>query len=294
VQEEEAASGVKSPLEQAVLSFSHACDERLLFVLDTNIFLDKSNFINLSVWNKAKWDKLERDNRHSSKIYIPQVVFEELDQQRKGKGNMGDSVPVRARAVMRFLEDKFKSSATAPQPSSLPFWELQDRDVDILYRSKIGSSAGNRTADMRIFYFVRDTHRRRPGSVTLVTNDQPLSLEAASVGVRTISSLQLFAKPACLVREPAPVPETQSSLATVECAVMGDDDCVVTKVTRADDPVVYIEVLSDEDSESAPPATQALAAPVQSEVLRGSQNFNPVQQVNWTVPVESQSVLFKF
>ena len=54
---------------------------------------------------------------------------------------------------------------------------------------------------MRIFYFVRDCHRHRPGCMTLVTNDQPLALEGASVGIEALSRQQLFAAK-CIAMSP--------------------------------------------------------------------------------------------
>jgi hypothetical protein len=47
----------------------------VLLVLDTNVFLDESNFTGpqRSVWNTARWDRLERDRLLSSRVYIPQV-----------------------------------------------------------------------------------------------------------------------------------------------------------------------------------------------------------------------------
>jgi rRNA-processing protein FCF1 len=315
IQEEGTANGVLQP----ALPVSLASDERLLIVIDTNIYLDESNFINQqhSTWNKAKWDRLELDNRNSAKVYIPQVVFQELDRQRRGT----DSVSFRARTVMRFLEDKFKSSAntlsSSSSPSSQSFWELQDREIDNYYRSKIRLSGGNRDGDMQIFYFVRDSHRRRPGSVILVTNDQPLSLEAASVGVRTMSSLELFSRSARLMRVPSPVQGIQASAPALDsrvlvgsgpilpvsgeksaklpisqalaatdkentgCLVMEDDDCVVTKVTRADDQIVCIELHSDDDELPTIDETQAPTSSVESENPRGSRASIPRKKVSY-------------
>jgi hypothetical protein len=84
-------------------------------------------------------------------------------------------------------------------------------------------------------------------------------------------------------------------------AGIGDDDCVVTKVTRVDDPIMSIEVPSDEDSAggSAPAATLAPAAPVpvrpdssdsdsesdKSEILLSSQALASVPQVITGLPV---------
>ena len=107
---------------------------------------------------------------------------------------------------MRFLEGRFKdaaAAAAAPAAAARSFWELQDRETGNHYRAKVSrSGAGTRGGDLQIFHFVRDRHRSRPGSVALVTNDRPLAIEAASVGVCAVSSREFFARPARGAGEP--------------------------------------------------------------------------------------------
>ena len=168
--------------ERALLSLRPPDDTRLRFVIDTNIFLHSRG----PGEDLARlWDLFERKHCSTAKILIPQVVFEELDRKRNDRN---DTISCNARAMMRFLERKFSAS-----PEAARFWELQDREVDDAYRRKINQSgcAGNRSCDLRIFYFVRDVHRQRPGCLMLVTNDQPLALECGSVGVPTMAKASI-------------------------------------------------------------------------------------------------------
>jgi len=128
---------------------------------------------------------LQREHLDTAKVFIPQVVLEELDAKRRHRDV---DVSSRARAMMRYLEGKFKRA----RHERHSFWELQERETDDGYKQKVAQqSSGTRSCDLRIFYFVRDCHRQRPGCMTMVTNDQPLALEAASVGIPTISQQQL-------------------------------------------------------------------------------------------------------
>lgn len=166
---------------RAIHSLYPRSDMRMRLVLDTNIYLHTTRDA------ERTWDQFERDHCGTAKVLIPQVVLEEIDRKRHDRNADMSS---HARAMMRYLERKFKSARGGRDS----FWELQEREIDERYKRKVGSQAGNRSCDLRIFYFVRDCHRQREGCMTLVTNDQPLALEGASVGVPTISQQQLFTR----------------------------------------------------------------------------------------------------
>ena len=196
-QEREQAKKLESLEYCAANSLTPRADERMRLVIDTNVYLE------ITHEPARMWDEFERQHSATAKVFIPQVVLEEIDKMRH---HSHADKSAYARTMMRYLERKFKGT----RANRASFWELQDREIDERYRRKVsGTAAGKRSCDMRIFYFVRDCHRQRPGCMTLVTNDQPLALEGASVGIEALSRQQLFA-----VKRIAPSPPTNQSTNT--------------------------------------------------------------------------------
>ena len=184
MQERERVQQRESLERAAVESLKPGSDTRVRLVIDTNIFLAAARDV------ERLWDELERKHCRTAKVFVLQVVIEEID--RLGHPGLADTSPksVRARSVIRYLKRKFTTGAAATTNS---FWELQEREIDEQYKRKVAlTAAGKRSCDMRIFYFLRDCHRQRPGCVLLVTNDQLLALEAGSAGIETLSLRDLL------------------------------------------------------------------------------------------------------
>ena len=93
---------------------------------------------------------------------MPLAVFEEVDAKRQGRGRDDAERALRARQVMRHWTGRFGAEGAN---GSKGFWELQDRDIDALYKAKATEAgARKRSMDLRMLLFARDVCRARPGA----------------------------------------------------------------------------------------------------------------------------------
>ena len=79
---------------------------------------------------------------------MPLAVFEEVDAKRQGRGRDDAERALRARQVMRHWTGRFGAEGAN---GSKGFWELQDRDIDALYKAKATEAgARKRSMDLRM------------------------------------------------------------------------------------------------------------------------------------------------